>query len=71
MKPIVFESNPSFWFETLRSFSHPATAELQQRTGQRPLGAAAALAVRLWLLHVQSPPGDVPKFVEVKRWSPA
>jgi hypothetical protein len=56
MKPIVFESNPSFWFETLRSFSHPATAELQQRTGQRPLGAAAALAVRLWLLHVQSPP---------------
>jgi hypothetical protein len=24
MKPIVFASNPSFWFETLRSFSHTA-----------------------------------------------
>jgi hypothetical protein len=24
MKPVVFASNPSFWFETLRSFSHTA-----------------------------------------------
>jgi hypothetical protein len=24
MKPIISASNPSFWFETLRSFSHTA-----------------------------------------------